>query len=139
MRVLLPLLPAILLIALGACQPQVVETVREVTVEKVVTAPAPRGVPVVKLLIMAWITGEVPVDNLLRQYNEEHPEVKVEVETLTSGWEQKHLAAVRAGNAIWNTASEWNPWREGLAGIRMGLVQPMDEYIETSSIPGGSG
>jgi len=128
----------------AACKPQVKvekETViveKEKVVEKVVTAPAAKGPVVVKLLMMAWITGEVPVDNLLRQYNAEHPEVKIEVDTLAEGWEQKHLAAVRAGNPIWNTASEWNPWREGLAGIKMGLVQPMDEYIATSSIPGAA-
>ncbi|MBN1400468.1 MAG: extracellular solute-binding protein [Anaerolineae bacterium] len=128
----------------GACQPKVVEVEKvvekEVTkiVEKVVEKPAPKGVPVVKLLVMSWITGEVPVDNLLRQYNAEHPEVKIEVEALTDGWEQKHLAAVRAGNPIWNTASEFNPWREGLAAIKMGLVQPMDDYIQSSSIPGAA-
>ena len=101
-------------------------------------APAGAGPKVVKLLIMPWITGEVPVDNLLRQYNSEHPEVKVEVDALADGWQQKHLASVRAGNAIWNTASEFDPWREGLAGIKMGLVQPMDDYISASTIPGAS-
>jgi len=117
------------------------EVVKEVVkeVEKEVTKiveVAPTGPPLVKLLIMAWITGEVPVDNLVRQYNSEHPEVKVEVDRWVSGWDKKHLSAVRAGNPIWNTSSEWNPWREGLAGLKMGLVQPMDDFIAASKTPG---
>jgi len=115
--------------------PEVVERVVEKEVTKIVEV-APTGAPVVKLLIMAWITGVFPVDNLIRDYNTEHPEVKIEVDRLMDGWEQKHIASVRVGEPIWNTASEFDPWREGLAGIKMGLVQPMDDFIAASKAPG---
>jgi ABC-type glycerol-3-phosphate transport system substrate-binding protein len=99
-------------------------------------APAAEG-KLVRILLPAWATGEIPFDTTARVFGDENPGVTVKIQTTFEGWETKVRAQINDGSLEWSGAGIASSASSSLPRwILTGLALPMDDYIAASSQEG---
>lgn len=100
-------------------------------------APAADDEKLVRILLPSWATGEIPFDTTAREFSDMHPDVRVQIETTTDGWETRVFAQINDGTLEWSGAGIASSASSGLPRwILIDLIQPMDDYIAASDEDG---
>lgn len=147
---------------LAACQPKVVEVtkvVEKVVKETVIVAGTPKVVEkvvketvvvekevkpaapeekLVRVLLASWALGEIPFDRTAREFSDAHPGIKVVVQSTFEGWTTKVMAQISDGTLEWSGCGIMSTDYHPMLWVRMGLVQPMDDFVAASQEPGAS-
>jgi len=147
---------------LAACQPKVVEVtkvVEKVVKETVIVAGTPKVVEkivketvivekevkpaapeekLVRVLLASWALGEIPFDRTAREFSDSHPGIKVVVQSTFEGWTTKVMAQISDGTLEWSGCGIMSTDYHPMLWVRMGLVQPMDDFVAASQEPGAS-
>jgi ABC-type glycerol-3-phosphate transport system substrate-binding protein len=143
---------------LAACQPKVVEKIVERTVvveknvekvvketvvvqgtpqviEKVVTVqPAASGPTEVSIIMEGWVDSAWAISQRASLYNSQQGDVRVNIIPTAEGWQTKALSQIESGATIWDGYMTHHPFRIGVLYLSQGLIQPIDEYLETSRV-----
>lgn len=99
-------------------------------------APAQQD-KVVRILMPSWATAEIPYDATARQFSEANPGTVVQIQTTSEGWDTKVMSQINDGSLEWCGAGIASSASSSLPRwILTGMVQPMDEFLETSSVEG---
>lgn len=92
---------------------------------------------VVRILLPSWATSEIPFDTTARQFNEDNPGTRVEIQTTSEGWDTKVMAQIQDGSLEWSGAGIASSASSSLPRwILSEMVQPMDDLIAASSVEG---
>jgi ABC-type glycerol-3-phosphate transport system substrate-binding protein len=92
---------------------------------------------VVRILLPSWATSEIPFDTTARQFNEANPGTRVEIQTTGEGWDTKVMAQIQEGTLEWSGAGIASSASSSLPlWILSSMVQPMDDFIASSSVEG---
>jgi len=107
-----------------------------VTVEQGSASPGTEE-KLVRILLPSWATGEIPFDTTAREFSDANPGTRVQIQTTFEGWETKVLAQINDGTVEWSGAGIASSASSSLPRwILTGLAQPMDPFIEASSVEG---
>jgi ABC-type glycerol-3-phosphate transport system substrate-binding protein len=137
--------------AAAACQPQtvivetekivketvevekIVETEKEVTrvVEKSVPASGPK---MIRIMLSSWAVAEVPFDQMAREFSDKREDLEVKIDTSVD--DTKLMAQISADEVEWCGLGIITPFLDIVRRVESGLIQPMDEFIESSSEEG---
>ena len=124
---------------LAACQPQTVEVekvVKETVIVEVDAKPAGPQIKEVRIMMSSWAIAEVPFDKTAREFSDMFPDVEIKLQTTPEGWETKLLAQINDGTLQWSGHGILTPFLAMKQRTATGLVQPMDDYIESSQVEG---
>jgi len=146
--------------ALSACQPKVVEVTREVekvvkevvketvvvggtpeVVEKEVTRVIeaevqPQGEKVVRYMTQIWNWQKLNMATATDEYNRQmRGKVRIEADPNPEGWQTKVAQMVKDGKLEWNGMLRTRNLGEIRDYNRMGIIEPWDEFINSSSVP----
>jgi len=91
----------------------------------------------VRILLPSWATSEIPFDTTARQFNEMNPGTRVEIQTTSEGWDTKVMAQIQEDSLEWSGAGIASSASSSLPRwILSGMVQPMDELLDVSTVEG---
>lgn len=136
-------------IALAACQPKVVEKIveKEVTtvVEKVVEKEVVKEVESTSgelslhFITQLWAWQKLNMATATDQYNiNNRGKVRVEVDPAPDGWDTKVVQMIKDGELAWDGHGRTRNLGEIRDYNRLGILQPWDDFINSSSVPWAS-
>lgn len=126
-------------LVLGACQPKVVEVEKIVTkeVERVVekeVAVTTQSTVDVKIIVVGWVDTQWAISQRANDYNASQDKVRVTIVPMPEGWETKAMSQIEKGAPAWDGYLSLHPFRFAVQYLAQGLIQPIDDYLETNSI-----
>ncbi len=115
-----------------AGQTQVVEKVVKETV--VVEREVSGGKKVVRIMLASWAAAEVPFDQMAREFGEIRDDVEVKIDTAVDT--AKLMAQISSGDVEWSGFGIITPFLNIVSHVESGLIQPMEDLIQSSSQEG---
>ena len=134
--------------ALAACQPKIVEVTKIVEKEKVVEKEVTRvvekeveqkGELIVHYMTQLWNWQKLNMATATDQYNmDNRGKVRVEVDPNPSGWTTKVVQMIKDDELQWDGMLRVRNLGEVRDYIRLGILQPWDDFINASKVPWAS-
>lgn len=125
---------------LTACQPKVVEVTKvvekvvEKEVEKQVTVEVAKGPKEVKITVSGWVDTQWSISQRANEYNASQDKVRITIVPMPSEWTTKVMSQIEKGAPTWDGHLTHHPFRVAVQWLAQGLIQPIDDYLETNSI-----
>jgi ABC-type glycerol-3-phosphate transport system substrate-binding protein len=132
--------------AAAACQPKTVVVKETVEVEKVVekekevtrvveAAPA-SGPKMIRIMLSSWAVAEVPFDQMAREFSDKYEDIEVKIDTSVD--DTKILAQIASDKVEWCGIGIISPFLDIVSRVESGLLQPMEEFFNSSGEEGAS-
>jgi len=92
------------------------------------------GRKVVRLMLASWAASEVPFDQVAREFGEIRDDVEIKIDTAVDT--AKLQAQISSGNVEWSGFGIITPFLNIVSYAESGLIQPMEELIQSSGEEG---
>ena len=94
---------------------------------------------VVRILLPAWATAEMPFDTAAREFSEQHVGTTIQIQTAGEGWDTKVMSQIASDTLEWSGAGIASSASSSLPRwILTEMIQPMDDLIDASQVEGAA-